>query len=178
MTEERGNEPHRLDPHPTRHPGDNGNLDHRGPGVRIPPPLVFLLFLAAGLGLQWGWPLGLTESLILRYVGASLCVLAIIALIAVGLMFHQHKTSIKPWKPTTRVLDHGPFAYSRNPVYLGFCFLAVGIGLSQNSLWMTLSFLPAVFVVYHTAILKEERYLEKKFGEEYRRYKAKVRRWI
>ncbi|MEZ5490662.1 MAG: isoprenylcysteine carboxylmethyltransferase family protein [Gammaproteobacteria bacterium] len=152
--------------------------DRRGPGVRVPPPLVFLGFLAAGLGLQLIWPWGITDSLLLLYGGVTLCALAIIGLLGTGLMFHRHKTSIEPWKPTTRVLDHGPYAYSRNPIYVAFCFLAIGIGLSQNSLWMTLSFIPSVFVVFHTAIAKEEKYLEKKFGEEYRRYKEKVRRWL
>lgn len=152
--------------------------DHKGPGVRVPPPLVFLLFLAAGLVLQLIWPWELTDSLLLLYGGVTLCALAIIGLLGIGLMFHRHKTSIEPWKPTTRVLDHGPYAYSRNPIYVAFCFLAIGIGLSQNSLWMILSFIPSVFVVFHTAIAKEEKYLEKKFGEEYRRYKEKVRRWL
>ena len=152
--------------------------DHRGPGVRVPPPLVFLGFLAAGLGLQLIRPWGITDSLLLLYGGVTLCALAIIGLLGIGLMFHRHKTSLEPWKPTTRVLAHGPYAYSRNPIYVAFCFLAIGIGLSQNSLWMTLSFIPSVFVVFHTAIAKEEKYLEKKFGEEYRRYKEKVRRWL
>ncbi|MCB1672002.1 MAG: isoprenylcysteine carboxylmethyltransferase family protein [Gammaproteobacteria bacterium] len=152
--------------------------DHKGPAVSIPPPLVFVAFLVVGLVLHLVWPVRLTDSLLLRFAGATLCVLAIVALLAIGLMFHKHQTSIAPWEPTTRVLDHGPYAFSRNPIYVAFCFLAIGIGLSQNSLWMSLSFIPSAFVVFHTAIVREEEYLEKKFGEQYRRYKAKVRRWI
>ena len=67
----------------------------------------------------------------------------IYALLGIGLMFHRHKTSIEPWKPTSTVMAHGPYAYSRNPIYVGFCFVVIGVGLSQNSLWITLSFLPA-----------------------------------
>lgn len=152
--------------------------DPKGPGVKLPPPLVFIVTLVVAGVIQAIWPVALSESLMLRYLGATLCVLAIVALIAIGLMFHRHKTSIKPWEPTSKVMSHGPFAYSRNPIYVGFCFIVIGIGLAQNSLWMTLSFIPAAFIVFHTAIVREEKYLEKKFGEEYRRYKEKVRRWL
>ncbi len=152
--------------------------DMRGPGVRVPPPLVFILSLAGGGILQAIWPVALAESVVIRYLGVTLCFLAILALLGIGLMFHRHKTRIEPWKPTTRVLSHGPYAYSRNPIYVGFCFLVAGIGLALNSLWIVISFIPALIVVFHTAIVREEKYLEKKFGEEYRRYKTKVRRWL
>ena len=157
---------------------DSREHDNKGPGVKLPPPLVFIVALIVAGAIQAIWPVGLLESVVLRYLGVTLCVLAIILLIAIGLMFHRHETSIKPWEPTNKVMSHGPYAYSRNPIYVGFCFMAIGIGLAQNSLWMTLSFIPAVFVVFHTAIIREEKYLEKKFGEEYRRYKEKVRRWL
>jgi len=160
---------------------ENSNFhehDSKGPEVKLPPPLVFIAALIVAGLIQAIWPLGLSESVILRYLGVTLCVLAIVSLIVIGLMFHRHKTSIKPWEPTTMVMSHGPYAYSRNPIYVGFCFIAIGIGLAQNSLWITLSFIPAVFIVFHTAIAREEKYLEKKFGEEYRRYKEKVRRWL
>jgi protein-S-isoprenylcysteine O-methyltransferase Ste14 len=164
-------------------PDDAGTVlphldDRRGPGVRFPPPLVFLICLIAGGVLHVLWPVGLIESPLLRYLGVTLCVLAVMVLLLAGLMFHRHKTSIEPWKPTSKVMSHGPYAYSRNPIYVAFCFIVIGVGLSQNSLWMTLSFLPAALLVFHTAIAREEKYLEQKFGEEYRRYRDKVRRWL
>jgi len=152
--------------------------DAKGPGVKLPPPLVFTVALLVSALLQASWPVGLSDLAMIRYLGVALCVSSIIALLDMVLMFRRHKTSIKPWKPTAQVLSHGPYAFSRNPIYLGFCFLAVGIGLVLNSLWMTLSFIPAAFIVLHTAILKEEKYLENKFGEEYRHYKKRVRRWL
>jgi len=152
--------------------------DQRGPGVRVPPPLVFLLFLIVGGVIHYFWPLGLLESPLLRYLGVTLCLLAMLLLLVTALMFRRHQTSIEPWKPTTKFMSHGPYAYSRNPIYLGFCFLVFGVGLSQNSLWMALSFIPAALIVFHTAIAREEKYLEHKFGEEYRRYREKVRRWL
>ena len=157
---------------------ESGQHDSKGPGVRFPPPLVFVISLVLGGIVHSIWPVGLIESVLLRYLGVTLCVVALLGLLGIGLMFHRHKTSIEPWKPTSTVMSHGPYAYSRNPIYVGFCFVAIGVGLSQNSLWITLSFLPAAFIVFHTAIVREEKYLEKKFGEEYRRYKEKVRRWL
>jgi protein-S-isoprenylcysteine O-methyltransferase Ste14 len=83
-----------------------------------------------------------------------------------------------PGKPTSSLITDGPFRYSRNPGYLGGAMVYTGIASLTNVLWVLL-FLPVVlFVMQRTAIEREERYLERNFGEEYLRYKARVRRWI
>lgn len=152
--------------------------DRYGPGVRLPPPLVFLAFLLAGAGLHYLAPVGIADSALLRFIGASLCLLAVLTLFLLGLTFRRRKTPMEPWKPTASIISHGFYAYSRNPIYVAFCFIVIGIGLSRNSLWMVLSFLPSAFVVFHTAIRREEQYLEQKFGAGYRRYRERVRRWF
>ncbi|MBL4819416.1 MAG: isoprenylcysteine carboxylmethyltransferase family protein, partial [Gammaproteobacteria bacterium] len=95
-----------------------------------------------------------------------------------GLRFRREETSIEPWKPTTKVMSTGLYAHSRNPIYVSFCLMIIGVGLSQNSFWILISFVPCAFIIFHTAIAKEEKYLEQKFGEEYKKYKEKVRRWL
>ena len=154
------------------------NEDLKGAAVKFPPPLAFLLCLFAGAGIQFFWPIGLIDSMIVRSAGGILVLLALGTLILLALRFRREKTSIEPWKPTTRIMSSGIYAYSRNPIYLSFCLIVIGVGLSQNSFWIFISFVPAVFIVFHTAIVREEKYLEQKFGEEYREYRNRVRRWL
>ena len=98
--------------------------------------------------------------------------------IVVNSSFNRVGTAIEPWKPTTAIVTKGIYAWSRNPIYLGFCLINAGIGIANNSFWIFISFIPAAILLYHVAIAKEEAYLEKKFGDEYLAYKKKVRRWI
>ena len=99
-------------------------------------------------------------------------------LLASVLTFLRHKTGIEPWKPATALLTKGVFAYSRNPIYLGFCFLVSGIALYLNTVWLLLSLFPSVWLLMRWVISKEERYLEQRFGEHYLCYKQRVRRWL
>jgi len=72
----------------------------------------------------------------------------------------------------------GPFRYSRNPSYLALAKIYTGIASVRNSLWAMLLLAPAVRVMQREVIGREERYLERTFGEEYLAYKAQVRRWV
>jgi protein-S-isoprenylcysteine O-methyltransferase Ste14 len=82
-------------------------------------------------------------------------------------------TTMRPDKPASRVIQYGPFGYSRNPIYVSFAMLCLGIAVLGNSLW-PIVLLPLVLYV----VQREERYLERAFGEEYLTYKARVRRWV
>jgi len=152
--------------------------DKKGPGVRFPPPAIFAscILLAAGLHSLWPVHLGIPESV--RMLGYVLTLLGVVVAILVATSFRRLGTAIEPWKPTTAIVTTGFYAWSRNPIYAGFCLIAIGVGIASNSLWIVVSFLPAAFFLYHIAIVKEEAYLEEKFGKEYLDYKAKVRRWI
>ena len=82
------------------------------------------------------------------------------------------------YKPTGAIVPTGPYAFTRNPMYLSMTVLYSGIAFIFNATWPII-FLPAVlFVIHYGVINREERYLERKFGEEYISYRAKVRRWI
>ena len=85
---------------------------------------------------------------------------------------------IRTDKPVPRLTTEGPFRYSRNPSYLALAMIYAGIAFLLNSLW-TILFLPLVVVVMQREVIgREERYLERAFGEEYLAYKAQVRRWV
>ncbi len=156
----------------------NTEADTRGAGVRIPPPLIFLILLLAGYGAEQLWPLAATSWPGSGYPGAGLIATGLMIVLLAARSFKQAETSIEPWKPTHRIITTGIYRWSRNPIYLGFCLVVMGVGLLMNSLWMLISFVPSAVLVYYVAIRREEIYLEKKFGAEYQVYKSRVRRWL
>lgn len=147
-------------------------------GVRIFPPLIQIASIALGFFLQWAVPLRMPENLRPGML-AGYVVLAI----ALGLMawsvirMFRAGTTPNPTRPTTALLIHGPYRFTRNPMYLAWELVCVGVGLAANAPWVIVMALPAAFVTLRLVIDKEERYLETKFGAEYLDYKARVRRW-
>lgn len=115
---------------------------------------------------------------VLKYIGVAVVLFGFSLIVLVIRSFKRVETNIEPWKPTTKIVSTGVFAYSRNPVYAAFCIISIGVGIILNSIWILLSVIPSGILVYFIAIKKEELYLEEKFGEEYLRYKSKVRRWL
>jgi protein-S-isoprenylcysteine O-methyltransferase Ste14 len=150
--------------------------DH--PGVIAPPPLIFLSGLLFGALITWFYPVTLLPGGLAVLLG-NLLLLGGIAVIALAyLHMKKAKTNIEPWKPTTRILDSGLYRFSRNPIYVGMIAIYLGVTCLFNSVWF-LPFLPLVLLVVHYGvILREEKYLENKFGEEYLDYQKRVRRWI
>ena len=87
-------------------------------------------------------------------------------------------TTIRIDKPASGLVQHGPFRYSRNPGYVALALVYAGIAVLRNALWAIL-FLPlVVWVIEREVIEREERYLERTFGEDYLTYKTRVRRWV
>ena len=78
----------------------------------------------------------------------------------------------------TALVTHGPFRFSRNPIYLGFLLIYGGCGLLLNSLWIVLLAAGVVAGLTQAIIVRDEHLLEKRFGDEYRTYRARVRRWL
>ena len=150
----------------------------KGAAVRFPPPALFVLLIALGAGLDYLWPAGLGIPESFEIVGIALCLFTVAVGILIGGTFRRAGTAIQPWKPTTRLLTSGFYRFSRNPIYVGVCLFNIGIGVATNTLWIVLSFIPGALLVYHIAIKQEEAYLEQKFGDEYRQYRQKVRRWL
>ena len=152
--------------------------DKKGAAVKFPPPAIFVSCILLGAGLQYLRPVGLGIPESIEIFGYLLVLFGITIVILVAATFRRAGTAIEPWKPTTSVVTTGFYAWSRNPIYAGFCLINIGIGIASNSLWTFVSFIPAAFLLYYVVIAKEEAYLEEKFGEEYLVYKKNVRRWV
>jgi len=150
-------------------------------GVRLFPPAIAAVALAVGLLLGWAWPLPLAPEGMrhaLRLGGLFLIGAWLTLAISAVVTFRRAGTTPNPTKPTTTLAFGGPYKITRNPMYLGFVLLVLGSGLVMNSIWLILMAAPVVFLLRNAVILKEERYLERKFGAAYLEYKARVRRWI
>jgi protein-S-isoprenylcysteine O-methyltransferase Ste14 len=158
---------------------DSGGADHAG--VRIPPPKLFLSGLAAGLLLEWLWPLGWLKDLpaLLRFGLGGGLVVAGVALMAPAMgLFQKVGTPVPPWEPSAALVTTGPYGYSRNPMYLSVVMIYVGLALLFAAAWPLVLLIPVLLVLHFAVIRLEEAYLERRFGETYRNYRARVRRWI
>jgi protein-S-isoprenylcysteine O-methyltransferase Ste14 len=92
--------------------------------------------------------------------------------------FKRHQTALLPWAPSSALVQDGPYAISRNPIYLAFGMIYLGFSLVLNSLYI-LAMLVVVIVLFDRfQIPREERYLQERFGDGFAKYKARVRRWL
>ena len=147
-------------------------------GVMIPPPLVYGAGLLIGLGLDYLWPLALLPDRGGYPVAFFLLAASGALIVWVLVAFRKARTSIDLRKPTTALVTTGPFRLSRNPAYVSLSLLYVSIGIGTGGVWTLGMIVPVLVAMHVTVILREERYLEGKFGEDYRRYKVSVRRWL
>jgi protein-S-isoprenylcysteine O-methyltransferase Ste14 len=148
------------------------------PGIKVPPPLIYLLPLVLGLMLDRSrhvpfLPRGAARGLGWSLMGGG-------AVLNAWFLRTIRKTDvpIRTDKPVPRLTTEGPFRYSRNPSYLALAMIYAGIASLRNSLWAVLLLAPVVMVMQREVIGREERYLERTFGEEYLTYKVRVRRWV
>jgi protein-S-isoprenylcysteine O-methyltransferase Ste14 len=141
----------------------------------VRPPLVYVASLAIGTLLQFAMPLPFPTAPLL---GACLIVVALALLSYSIAEFHAAGTPVPARKPTKAIVRTGPYRISRNPIYLAYSLLQLGIAVWANSLWLLATLIGAVSVIDVFVIPKEERYLQHKFGGEYLDYKSTVRRWL
>jgi len=147
-------------------------------GVRFPPPLIYVGGFVIGYLLDRAVPLALTSRPLGEPLGWALVAVGVVLMGSAVMTFRRAGTSLNPAKPTTTVVVQGPYRLTRNPMYVGWVIVYLGCVLLTNTVWPLVS-LPVVLVLISRAVIaKEERYLEAKFGDAYRAYKARVRRWL
>ena len=163
--------PHSETPPPGSPPDDHPNVIARPP----------LLFLAALL-----WAIITHGFITLRfhmgdapfYLGVAFMAAGAILIAAAITELHAAKTGVDPMKPVTALVTGGVYRYSRNPIYIGLSLLYFGIGGVLDMPWILVYFLPLLWFLHNGVILREEAFMEGKFGQEYREYKQRVKRWF
>ena len=147
-------------------------------GIIAPPPLIYGGTFLVGYLLHLVYPIQFSPSQLTFIFGWSLIIFSGLLAILGFLAIKRAGTHVDPYKPTTALVVDGPFRFTRNPLYLSLTLLYSGMGILLNMLW-TVLLLPVVLIIIHFGVIaREEKYLEKKFGQEFIRYKARVRRWI
>jgi protein-S-isoprenylcysteine O-methyltransferase Ste14 len=149
--------------------------------VAIKPPLLFVAALALGCVLSLILPigpglaqpngLGLTVGFVCMGLGFALAILAARA-------FHRAGTHVVPGLPATALVTAGPYHLTRNPIYIGLVLVYFGLSIILTSVWVLLLLMPALMILQRGVVEPEEAYLERKFGDAYTRYKARVPRWL
>ena len=151
-----------------------------GARVKLPPPLALLVSILAGVGLRYLIaPPPLPGSRTVQLVAGAVVLAAGLALgVPAVRMMKKSGQDPKPWKPSPELLARGIYRYTRNPIYVGMMLSQIGIGIMLGNLWVVLLAAPFLVVVHYTAVLREEAYLDEKFGEPYRQYRKQVRRYL
>ena len=153
--------------------------DHRDiAGVVAPPPLIYLGALVLGLLLDKRLPIPFLPRGVARAIGWPLLVGGASLMRWFYFTMRRAGTPIDPREPVSNLATDGPFRYTRKPAYLSMAMIYAGISSLANALWAILLLPASLFVVQRGAIEREERYLEREFGQEYREYKDRVRRWL
>jgi protein-S-isoprenylcysteine O-methyltransferase Ste14 len=149
-------------------------------GVIALPPLIFLGFLAAAAVLDAVAPFPvLAAHAFPRYLaGAALAAVGFVMIVMGTRRFQAAGTNVPPNLPTTALVVDGIYRRTRNPLYLGATLVYLGLGVGAGSLWAIGLVVPLLWVINTGVIAREERYLERKFGDAYRAYKARARRWV
>lgn len=147
-------------------------------GVVAPPPLIYLGPLVFGLLLNRSFPITFLPRAISRSLGWPLLSGGVLLMGWFVWTLEHAGTPHSPYEPVSHIVTGGPFHYTRNPGYLSMTMIYTGIASLANALWAILLLPAALLVIQHGVIEREERYLERKFGDEYLRYKAQVKRWI
>ncbi len=165
-----------LPPRPDNAP-DQSPPDHATVVVR--PPVLWVLLVAVGYGLDFLLPLPLLPAgFPAAWVGGGVLLAGfVLAGLAIA-QFRRAGTEVQTHTSTAVIVDTGVFAFSRNPIYVGAHIGIVGVAIALDSLWILATLVAFYFVIRYGVVAREDAYLERKFGTAYLGYKARVRRWL
>jgi protein-S-isoprenylcysteine O-methyltransferase Ste14 len=150
-------------------------------GVITRPPLLYLACLLVGLALDRVLPLrlALPEAALVRWTAGGALILTGASIMAAGIRnFSRAATPVPSNQPVRALVTTGIHGWSRNPIYVGMFLVYGGIGLAARSPWVLVLAVPLAVTLRYGVVAREESYLERRFGDAYRDYKARVRRWL
>ena len=147
--------------------------------VIIRPPLAWGLAVIAGLALNWLVPLPfLPADLPAGWLGTMVFVLALALFAWAIVTITTAGSKVRTNRPTTTIVESGPYRITRNPVYLGMFLGLIGLAIAFDNLWLLIMLVPFALVIRYGVVAREEAYLDRKFSDVYRGYRSRVRRWL
>jgi protein-S-isoprenylcysteine O-methyltransferase Ste14 len=147
--------------------------------VIIHPPIAWALAVLAGLALQWLMPLRFMPAAApAGWVGGAVFGVALALFVWAIATMTRAGSNVPTNRPTTTIVDAGPYRFTRNPIYVGMFVGLIGLAIGFDSLWVLMMLVPFGLVIRYGVVAREEAYLERKFGDAYRGYRARVRRWL
>ena len=164
-----------------KNPAGQQATDTGTAGVVARPPLLFLAALLLGLVSDRLLPLPFPVPAIsvVHWIAGGSLILIGLALFAAGIRnFSRARTPVPTNQPTRALVTTGIHGWTRNPIYLGMFLVYGGIGMAASSPWTLILTLPLAITIRFGVIAREETYLERRFGDAWRDYKARVRRWV
>jgi protein-S-isoprenylcysteine O-methyltransferase Ste14 len=147
--------------------------------VIIRPPIAWALAVLAGLALNWLMPLPFVPGMLpAGWLGATVFALALVLVAWAIATMTRTGSNVPTSLPTTTIVETGPYRFTRNPIYLGMFLGLAGLAIAFDNLWLLATLVPFALVIRYGVVAREEAYLERKFGDVYRHYRARVRRWL
>jgi protein-S-isoprenylcysteine O-methyltransferase Ste14 len=145
----------------------------------VRPPVAWILALVAGVAADRLYPLRFVPASVgAAWVGGAIFAIALALAIWAIVTIRKAGTQVETYKPTTAIVANGPYRFTRNPIYLGMVLGLIGLAVAFDSLWILVTLVLFYLVIRYGVVAREEAYLERKFGDVYRRYRARVRRWL
>jgi protein-S-isoprenylcysteine O-methyltransferase Ste14 len=152
--------------------------DHPSIHKNIHPPLVALMFIVLAYFLGRFVPLPVPAPPLLRYVGLFLTFVGFLLGIGAFIEFRKARTTLDPHGSVKQVVTSGIYRFTRNPIYLGFLLMVIGLPLNSGVYW-GIGMAPLYILLMNRLVIQyEESYLERKFGKAYTSYTSRVRRWL
>ncbi len=147
--------------------------------VLVRPPLMWALAAVVGIVLDslvpWRF---VPTALPAVWLGGALFVLAMALFVWAIITMTRAGSNVPTSRPTTTIVDAGPYGFTRNPIYLGMMLSLVGLAVAFDSVWSLIALIIFFLVIRYGVVAREEAYLDRKFGDIYRSYRARVRRWL
>jgi protein-S-isoprenylcysteine O-methyltransferase Ste14 len=147
-------------------------------GIKIPAPILTMIHIAMAILLGVLAPLPIPAPVFVQWLGLGMAAFGFILGVLAVIEFRRARTTSDPKKPTPKIVTSGIYRYTRNPIYLGFVLMLIGLPLNMGIYWGVILVWPLVTFMNNMVIKHEEAYLEKKFKEEFINYKTRVRRWL
>src|SRR5215212_9037505 len=152
--------------------------DHPNINRNVHPPFVALLFIALAYFLGRFVPVPFVVPMVIRNIGLLLTFIGFLLGVGAFIEFRRARTTLDPHGSAKQVVTSGIYRFTRNPIYLGFLLMVIGLPLNSGLIWGIVMAPFYVFIMNGLIIEHEEAYLERKFGETYTSYTSRVRRWL